>query len=253
MTGFIEDAKIISSFHRQSKTHNKILNRKHNVFIFRITGSVEYTFGNKTLTVKAGDAIFIPQGTTYEYNALAENHLYTSINFSANLENPKPTVYSTNDFYGINYIYENFAESWQTGSVADKYKCLSVFYDFLSYIARLEHLNDLDKHKHYIIKPALEYLKRHLFDCHLKVDNLHRLCCISDTYFRKLFFSKFNLSPQEYVITERLSHAKTIIESTDYDSIAEVAELVGYKDPLYFSKAFKKIYGVSPSEINYLN
>ena len=42
----------------------------------------------------------------------------------------------------------------------------------------------------------------------------------------------------------------SILESGDYDSIAEVSELVGYSDPLYFSKAFKKIYGFSPSNIN---
>ena len=55
------------------------------------------------------------------------------------------------------------------------------------------------------------------------------------------------MSPKEYVVTQRISHARFIIESGDFDSIAEVAELVGYNDPLYFSKAFKKIYGFSPT------
>lgn len=58
------------------------------------------------------------------------------------------------------------------------------------------------------------------------------------------------MSPKEYVVTQRISHARFIIESGDFDSIAEVAQLVGYNDPLYFSKAFKKLYGISPSSFN---
>ena len=54
------------------------------------------------------------------------------------------------------------------------------------------------------------------------------------------------MSPQEYVLNKRITHSKSIIESGDYDSIKELAESVGYSDPLYFSKAFKKAFGLSP-------
>ncbi len=58
------------------------------------------------------------------------------------------------------------------------------------------------------------------------------------------------MTPQEYVAKGRISHAKSIIESGDFESIKEVSELVGYNAPLYFSKAFRKIYGISPSMVN---
>ena len=96
----------------------------------------------------------------------------------------------------------------------------------------------------------MEYLKLHLYDSELKIDRLHRLCGISDTYFRKIFASQFRMSPQEYVLTKRISQAKSIIENGDFDTIRGVAEAVGYTDPLYFSKTFKKMQGVSPSKVN---
>ena len=96
----------------------------------------------------------------------------------------------------------------------------------------------------------MEYLKKYIYDSSFKINKLHRLCGISDTYFRRIFEAEFNMTPQEYVVTGRISHAKSIIESGDFDSIKEVSELVGYNDPLYFSKAFRKVYGVSPSNIN---
>ena len=96
----------------------------------------------------------------------------------------------------------------------------------------------------------MAHLKLHLYDSQLKIDKLHRLCGISDTYFRKIFVAQFRMSPQEYVLTKRIAYAKSIIENGDYNTIREVSEAVGYTDPLYFSKAFKKMQGVSPSKIN---
>ena len=253
MFNFIEDANILSSFRMQSKKHGKIQKRKTHGFIFKIRGVTEYDFGYKKMTLNEGSVIFLPQGASYEYTSSPGDGLYTSINFQATVENHPPTIYSLFDFYSANFIFESFADLWKFGSLPDKYKCLSVFYDFLSYLARIEHLNSLDKTRHYIIEPAIEYLKSHLFDPNLKIDNLHRLCCISDTYFRRIFLSRFNLSPKEYVVSQRISHARSIIESGDFESIGEVAELVGYRDPLYFSKAFKKIYGFSPSSVNQEN
>ena len=57
------------------------------------------------------------------------------------------------------------------------------------------------------------------------------------------------MPPKEYVLKERLTHARFIIESGDFDSIKSVAEAVGFSDPLYFSKAFKKLYGFPPSGV----
>ena len=51
-------------------------------------------------------------------------------------------------------------------------------------------------------------------------------------------------------MSSRMYHAKQMIDSGDFNTIKEVAQTVGYNDPLYFSKVFKKIYGLSPSDMN---
>jgi AraC-like DNA-binding protein len=55
------------------------------------------------------------------------------------------------------------------------------------------------------------------------------------------------VTPQEYILSKRLFHARSIIAGGDFDTVAEVAFSVGFTDPLYFSKAYKKAYGISPS------
>ena len=250
MTGYIENPKIISSSTHNSKPYGKIQNRATHGFIFRIQGFAEYLINGRVVHVNKREMIFLPQGSSYEYKTYGdEGNLYTSINFFAHIENPAVSVYPMENFYRINYIYQSFSEMWRFGSLSEKYTSMSVFYDLLSYISKVEHVNEAEEDKYRLIEPAIDYMRKHIYDCSFRIDKLHLRCGISDTYFRKIFKSRFGLTPKEYVTSERISHARSIIESGDYGSISEIAATVGYSDPLYFSKAFKRVFGVCPTGI----
>ena len=251
MFNFTEDLKIVSSFHTESKPYGKMESRKAHGFVLRITGSARYFFEDKTVDVREGEAIFLPQGSCYEYTTEANGgNMYISINFLAGLDSPEVKVFPLEDFHGAGFITQRFAELWKFGGTADKYTCLSVLCDLLSYVSRLESQDSLGTGKESIIEPAVDYLKRNIYSPSLRVDKLHRICGISDTYFRRIFESRFHMSPREYVVKERITHARAILDGGDYDTVAEVAAAVGYSDPLYFSKEFKRFYGISPSRIN---
>lgn len=66
-------------------------------------------------------------------------------------------------------------------------------------------------------------------------------------YLSKLFKSATGLSPQDYLIHFRLNKACELMKNPSL-SIGEIAYSVGYKDQLLFSKMFKKLKGVSPTE-----
>ncbi|MFI3170611.1 MAG: AraC family transcriptional regulator [Faecalibacterium sp.] len=68
-------------------------------------------------------------------------------------------------------------------------------------------------------------------------------------YLKKRFRKEVGTSPQQFLISIRLSHAtKLLAQSTPDDklSISQIAYACGYDDPLYFSRAFKSHYGSSP-------
>lgn len=56
-----------------------------------------------------------------------------------------------------------------------------------------------------------------------------------------------NSTPAQYILSLRISNAQSLLETTSYN-ITEVADIVGYDNPLYFSRLFKKQCGVSPTE-----
>lgn len=251
MAEFLENLKIISSFHKASKNTAEVKNRELNAFIVRIKGYADYIFNDRTLRVNEGEMIFIPKGSSYSFvTPPQKENLYTSINFSAENVPFSVKVYPISDFHNVKYITDSFTELWNFGDASDKYKCFSIFYELVSYITKMEHLSDVQKRKHAVIEPAVEYLKKHIYDGELKINKLYALCGVSDTYFRRIFLARFGMTPSEYITAGRLSYAKIIIESNEYATLKEVAELVGYNDPLYFSKAFKKFYGYPPSFSN---
>jgi AraC-like DNA-binding protein len=54
------------------------------------------------------------------------------------------------------------------------------------------------------------------------------------------------MSPKEYIIKLRLDRSMELLQCTDL-SVGEISDIVGYQDPLYFSKLFKRKLGVSPA------
>lgn len=68
-------------------------------------------------------------------------------------------------------------------------------------------------------------------------------------YFRFIdTFTKYvGMSPRQYIINIRMTTAKELLTNSLFQ-ISEVAQLTGYDNPLYFSRLFKKTWGVSPTE-----
>lgn len=244
----MENLKIVSSFHKASRTKSKVESRECHAFIFRVKGYADYSFDGKTVRIDEGEMIFLPKGSAYSYVTPQQpESLYTSVNFNADGIGLEIKVYSLSDFHNAKYMAESFTELWNLGDESDRYKCYALVYELAAHITRLESLGDAEKRRFSAIEPAVEYLKKHVYDAELKVNKLHKLCGMSDTYFRRLFVMRFNMTPNKYLTETRLSYAKTVIDSGDYTSISEVAYLVGFDDPLYFSKAYKKFYGYPPS------
>lgn len=245
----IENLKIVEIHKGLSKKDAVIESRKNTSFVLRTSGHVRYTFEDYAIDVFAGDIIFMPKGSSYTFQIIGdEASEYVSVKFEADLEDMNPSAYSMGNFEDNEELTNNLVDLWKFGSKSEQYRCYSVFYNLLSYIENFENMNYADKKKIEVIDPAVSYLKKHIYDCDLNIESLPKLCGISGAYFRKIFALNFGTSPHKYILRKRLSHAKSIIGSGDFDTISEVAIAVGYNDPLYFSRAFKKKYGVSPMQ-----
>lgn len=70
---------------------------------------------------------------------------------------------------------------------------------------------------------------------------------MSVSWFLRNFKQVVGMSPMHYILVNRINNAVSLLETTDYN-VTEISTIVGYDNPLYFSRLFKKQKGVSPTE-----
>lgn len=81
----------------------------------------------------------------------------------------------------------------------------------------------------------------------LSVSDFARMCDLSECHFIHLFREYTGEAPYAYLTRLRLEKAKDLMVSTTLN-ISEIAAAVGYPNPLYFSRLFRRHMGVPPSQ-----
>lgn len=85
------------------------------------------------------------------------------------------------------------------------------------------------------------------FEKNIQISDIADYVGITRSYLFQIFKQNLNTSPKDYLLHYRMERAKLLLETTD-KQIKEIATSVGYEDPLAFSKMFRNIVHISPSE-----
>lgn len=108
-------------------------------------------------------------------------------------------------------------------------------------------INPAHKDQHSgIIEKAKEYMNTN-YNKNFSLDDVARAVNISPYYFSKLFKDKTGKNFVEYLTTIRMNAARLLLQNHEL-SIKEICIESGYFDPNYFSRIFKKQFGVTPTE-----
>ena len=100
--------------------------------------------------------------------------------------------------------------------------------------------------KKILIKNITDYFEKNYMK-DISLNTLSKNMYLSPVYISKVFKELMGDSPINYLIKIRLSKAKELLENERLP-IKTVAKMVGYDDPYYFSKLFKKNYGIPPTK-----
>ena len=93
---------------------------------------------------------------------------------------------------------------------------------------------------------ARKYFNEH-YNEDISIEEYAQSRGMSVSWFLRNFKQMTMKSPMQYILTIRINNAVSLLETTDYN-VTEISALVGYDNPLYFSRIFKKQKGVSPSD-----
>ncbi len=97
------------------------------------------------------------------------------------------------------------------------------------------------------IKYSINYIKQN-FKRDLSLDEVSEAAGLSRYHFCREFRKATGLTPVEFINRTRCEFAKELLESKKF-TISEISDISGFMTPAHFSKTFKGIFGVHPSEL----
>ncbi len=103
-----------------------------------------------------------------------------------------------------------------------------------------------DAYKINKFRRSLEYINENVSEP-ITVQQLAKMEFLSESHYRALFVSVMKQSPLEYITSIRINSACRLLRNSRL-SISEVGKSVGYPDQRHFSRVFKRLRGVTPSE-----
>ena len=93
----------------------------------------------------------------------------------------------------------------------------------------------------------MAFLEKHISDPTLRMEDMADEVNLSRTAFYSKMRSIVGMPPVEFVRHIRLQRAELLVAKSK-DSFSQIAYAVGFSDPKYFSKCFRKATGMTPSE-----
>jgi AraC-like DNA-binding protein len=96
------------------------------------------------------------------------------------------------------------------------------------------------------LEEAVSYMLARL-DRRLRIADLATSCNLSASHFSILFKRHTGFAPIDFFIRLKIQRACRLLESSDMP-IKDVATVLGFDDPLYFSRCFHRIHACSPRE-----
>ena len=100
------------------------------------------------------------------------------------------------------------------------------------------------------LQQEIDYAQRYFHEHYnedIQIKEYARSRNMSVSWFLRNFKEVTKRSPTQYLLNIRLDNAISLLETTSYN-VTEISAIIGYDDPLYFSRLFKKYKGVSPSD-----
>jgi len=227
-------------------------NRPSHGLVFMLEGgNTVYEFDDGTsITVRAGEMIYLPKRSTYTTNAVDAVSTFTgcyAINFDLSEDTDfPPFLFIPKNKTAFLDPFKKAEKLWKTKKRGYIVKCMIELLHIIDAMQTEYMANYIDKQKLNVLAPALTYIHNNYATELLNISELSALCNIGPAYFRKLFKQAYGISPIKYINNLKIMHAKELISSGMY-TITQAAELSGYTDMSHFSREFKKATGSAPS------
>jgi len=232
--------------------------KNHYVLHYVLSGKGEFSVNNQNYRISKGEAFLIEPDVRAFYCADAEEPwTYLWVGFDGDeaqaylremkLLGGKKPVFSITKGIELKQIVMEMLKH-NTLGIENEFALQGLLCKFFSIVSsevtRRGKKAEDDSKQNYYIRKAIEFIRDN-YSNGVNVSDISDYVGLNRSYLFTLFQDHLGITPQKYLSNFRLERACELLKATNY-SIEDISYSCGYRDPLVFSKAFKKLYGVSP-------
>ncbi|MBQ7919049.1 MAG: AraC family transcriptional regulator [Lachnospiraceae bacterium] len=226
--------------------------------LYIASGKAYFHFGERTEIVTAGHMVLYrpKEPQKYEYYGTDQPEVYWVHFTGGNVKNLLRSYGLTDDkriFYcGSDLEYKNhFRAMIQELQMCkeDYPEMLEIhlrqifikLHRYLKTVSRVDNSQIAEE-----IDKATIYFSEH-YNEDICIEEYARKHNMSTSWFIRNFKQYTGSTPMQYILSIRIQNAEALLKGNQYN-MTEIASIIGYDNPLYFSRIFKKAKGLSPSE-----
>jgi AraC-like DNA-binding protein len=228
------------------------------VLIYCVDGSGFYVVDGKRHEVKKNQYFILPIGKPHEYGS-TEGHFWTVywLHFCGKAAHvfaegaATPQTINVTMQSRISERINIFDEILTTLHFGDSIEDLRYASSLLShFLASMRYLGQFRRAKASaekdIVEQAIHYMRENI-ENRITMAEVLRYVGYSQSHFSTVFKKKTGMSPLSYFNRLKVEHACKLLKTTDL-KVNMICYKVGIEDPLYFSRLFSKVMGMSPTD-----
>ena len=221
--------------------HWNSVRREDHIVGIKLKGSAQHKFADKSLLMAENCVYFINQREDYQVEVYEPGESF-SIHFTTYEEiTTESFCFPISNTGTLITLLQKAEIAELTGN---SLALFSLVYQFCEELMKAQR-------KVCSTKALRLYAAREYIDLHFTESGcLKNAICesgLGERRFRTLFQNDYGVTPSKYVTLRRIEYAKNLL-SSENTSVAATASLCGFSDAYYFSKVFKTVFGISPSE-----
>ena len=234
------------------------VNHSDHLLIICLDGCGKVRYQEQEQVLRAGQALLLPKGMSHNYQSddkkpwtifwvHMDGHLaeqFTSMMFANDEAN---LIFEVSNMTEVLLEFEQLLACRQATYQFNNFVLASnILRKIFSYFISQNQVlltNDQSQINLQIIDGFLEKN----IDSQVTLEEMAEVSGLSKFHFAKKFQKQTGLSPVRYFLELKIKHACELIDRTQL-TIKEVSSRLGYDDPYYFSRLFKKIMGISPKQ-----
>lgn len=226
-------------------------------------GKAVFIINDNEYMLEEGDIIYIPQGCSLSCYSLSANLTFTSLRFTATFSTTNIEIWPNLFSYEVKMKCEDeqiklfFSNIIMKSNSNERGKDLMLrgyLEIIMAYLINemkdeeIKQLKPVQLQKNYIkdnrAQVIVDYMIEHYAD-DFSIEKLSNMVNVSSTTLRRLFRQHTGKSPSEFMMDIKMTVAARKLLETD-ERISDIGYMIGIQDPNYFTRVFKKNFGVTP-------